>query len=77
MVILVLMVLLGLMAPQAKMESLDRGELEEILVQRVWLVLRAFLVPQVLLEHPVMLEREEKLAQEDLWVHLVLLEREA
>ena len=40
------------------------------------MVLRDFLAPQVLWVPRVMLEDEETLAQEDLLVHLALLERE-
>lgn len=40
------------------------------------MVLWDFLALQVLLVHRVMLEEEERLAQEDLLVHLARLERE-
>lgn len=40
------------------------------------MVLRDFLALQVLLVHQVMLEGEERLAQEDLLVRLAQLERE-
>lgn len=75
-VILVLMVLQGRMAHQERMVFLDKGETEEILVQRAWLVLRDvldLLVPSV---PRAMLEREESLAQEDRLDHLAQLEKE-
>lgn len=75
-VILVLMVLQGQMAHQERMVFLDKGETEEILVQRAWLVLRDvldLLVPSV---PRAMLEREESLAQEDRLDHLAQLEKE-
>lgn len=75
-VILVLMVPQDLTAPQERTVFWDKGETEEILVLRAWLVLRDFLDLLVLLVHQVMLEKEESLAQEDLQVHLVQLERE-
>lgn len=75
-VILVLMALQDLTDPPAKTAFLDKGETEEIPVQRVWLALRDFPALQVLLVLRVVPEGEATLAQEDLLVHLARPERE-
>lgn len=75
-VILVLMALQDPTAHRAKTAFSDKGETEEIPVQKVWSVLTDFPDLQVLLERQVVQEGEETQAPEDQWAHRARLERE-